>query len=187
MIPKSKKTDYSVADIPCPPGWTHSGPYDGSFICSNNCNGVYSYMNADAAGYNSNDSTDYCSSAKIYNPLEKFSSNKSGFTPSKKKCNKNQVEVDKTLTNGLAPKVQEFLLSQTSLAISKVECFHADTNLSQLGSLEADDLVGGNTSSNPNNLGQAYVESSNDVICPAGFTFKDNNCQIWNEAIAESN
>ncbi len=37
MLPKSKKPDYSVADTPCPPGWTHSGPYNGSFICSNNC------------------------------------------------------------------------------------------------------------------------------------------------------
>jgi hypothetical protein len=185
MLPKLK-TDYSVANIPCPPGWTHSGPYNGSFICSNNCNGVYSYMNADEAGYKSNDPTDYCSSAKVYNPLENFSSNNSGFIRSKN-CNKKQVEVDKTLTNGLSPKVQKFLLSQTSLASRKVECFHADTNLLQLGSLEVDDLVGGNTSSNPNNLGQAYVESNNDVICPAGFTFKDNNCQVWDDAIAESN
>jgi hypothetical protein len=144
-------------------------------------------MNADSAGYNSNDNTDYCSSAKIFNPLENFTSNKSGFIRSKKKCNKNQVEVDKTLTNGLSPKVQQFLLSQTSLAIRKVECFHADTNLLQLGTLEEDDLVGGNTSSNPNNLGQPYIESSNDMICPAGFIFKNNNCQIWDETIAENN
>jgi hypothetical protein len=186
MLPKYKKPDYSVADTPCPPGWTHSGPYKGSFICSNNCNGVFSYMNADEGGYNSNDPTDYCSSATVYNPLEKFSSNQSGFTPSKKKCNKNQVEVDKSLTNGLSPKVQKFLLTQTSLATTKVECFYADTNLLQLGSLEADDLVGGD-SRNPNNLGQAYVESCNELICPAGFTSKNNNCQIWDEAIAKSN
>ena len=186
MLPKSKKTDYSVADIPCPPGWTHSGPYDGSYICSNNCNGVYSYMNANESGYNSKDTTDYCSAAKVYNPLEKFSSNQSKFKRSKKKCNKNQVEVDKSLTNGLSPKVQQFLLSQTSLATRKVECFYADTNLLQLGSLEEDDLVGGD-SRNPNNLGQAYVESSNDMICPAGFTSKDTNCQVWDEAIAENN
>jgi len=187
MLPKSKKTDYSVADTPCPPGWTHSGPYKGSFICSNNCDGVYSYMNADEAGYNSNDPTDYCSSAKVYNPLEKFSSNQSKFKSSKKKCNKNKVEVDKTLTNGLSPKVQKFLLSQTSLATNKVECFYADSNLLQLGSLEEDNLVGENTSTNSNNLGRAYIESCNDLICPAGFISKDNNCKIWDETIARNN
>jgi hypothetical protein len=166
---------YVAAQTRCPLGWNQSGPYNGSFICSSNCKGDFSYINANPNGYNYNDNIDYCKSAKLYEGFQ----NNSDDSQDKRNTN---------LTNGLPPKIQEFLLTQSSLATTNTEYFHAVSDFRQLSDYpldKDDDLVGEDTSSNPNNLGQAYIESNNDVICPAGFIFKDNNCKLWNETIAE--
>jgi hypothetical protein len=167
-------SSYAIAKISCPPNWEQSGPYNNSSICTNNCDGTLSYINAKSTGYNSDDTTNYCDSAKVYNPM-----NKEGFKNS-----------SNNLTKGLAPKIQKYLLTQTSLASDNTnEFFQADTTILEIGDLapqdeDEDNLVGDDTTSNPNNLGQAYVESSNNIMCPAGFSFRNDNCQVWDEAIA---
>jgi hypothetical protein len=108
-------------------------------------------------------------------------------TPADKEGFKNSSN---NLTKGLAPKIQKYLLTQTSLASDNTnEFFQADTTILEIGDLapqdeDEDNLVGDDTTSNPNNLGQAYVESSNNIMCPAGFSFRNDNCQVWDEAIA---
>ena len=83
-------SSYAIAKISCPPNWEQSGPYNNSSICTNNCDGTLSYINAKSTGYNSDDTTNYCDSAKVYNPMDK-----EGFKNS-----------SNNLTKGLAPKIQ---------------------------------------------------------------------------------
>lgn len=93
---------YAVAETNCPSDWNLAGPYNDSLICSNNCNGTFSYINANPDGYSSEDKTNYCTNAKVYNPLtvEKF----------------NNSNNSNNLTKGLPIKTQKYLLTQTSLA-----------------------------------------------------------------------
>lgn len=93
---------YSIGKRNCPPNWNQSGPYNESYICSYNCNGVFSYIKADPNSYSTTDTTDYCKNAKTYNPINE---------------NISQKNID--LTNGIPSKVRDFLLTQSSLTSDK--------------------------------------------------------------------
>ena len=99
----------SVGKRHCPPSWNQSGPYNESYICTYNCNGVFSYIKADSNNYSTTDTKDYCKDAKAYNPLDK-----ENFLDTTK-ISQNNID----LTNGLPSKVREYLLTHSSLASDK--------------------------------------------------------------------